>query len=198
MQGTLVPAEKLNEPELARRFGISRGPLREAIRCLEARRLVAIKPNAGASVVDLDARQLIDLYTTREALEGMAARLAAQRMERAEIDALARLLDTHETSITQDGGQRYFQQEGDVDFHFLIATGADNTLLKSVLTEDLYQLMRMYRHKFSTYRSRPAQALKEHHQILDAIRAADGELAELLMRRHVGAARQWIETQEKS
>ncbi|MEM7282701.1 MAG: FCD domain-containing protein, partial [Pseudomonadota bacterium] len=86
-------------------------------------------------------------------------------------------------------GQEYFRQEGDLDFHFRIAAGCRNELLRISLCEDHYQLMRLYRYKFSNRLGRPTQALKEHRLILDAIKDRDGELAELLMRRHIRNAR---------
>ncbi len=196
VQGDIAPGAKLNEPELARRFGTSRGPLREAIRGLQARRLVHVTPNAGARVVSLGVEQLGALYETREALEGMAARLAAERMPKADIQALERLLDEHAASIGTDDGAGYYQEEGDYDFHYRIVHGSGNAVLADVLLDDLYQLMRMYRFKFSIGAGRPAQALDEHYRILEAIDGGDGELAELLMRRHIGAARKRLQQDE--
>ncbi|MFN3786234.1 MAG: GntR family transcriptional regulator, partial [Thiothrix sp.] len=78
--GELLQGQKLNEAELAERYGIGRGPLREALRQLEGMRLVKRIPHAGARVVELDKEMMADLYAVREALEGMACRMAAQRM----------------------------------------------------------------------------------------------------------------------
>ena len=80
VSGELVQGQKLNEAELAERFGMGRGPLREALRHLEGMRLVKRIPNAGARVVVLDRKTLADLYGVREALEGMACRIAATEM----------------------------------------------------------------------------------------------------------------------
>ncbi len=188
VQGELAPGSKLIEAELARRFGTSRGPLREAIRDLQARRLVRTTPNAGARVASLSAQELAALYETREALEGMAARLAATRMSVEQIDELETLLEQHAVRIRSDQGVGYYQEEGDYDFHFRIVHGADNPVLANVLLDDLYQLMRMYRYRFSVGSGRADRALEEHFRILEAIKDRDGELAELLMRRHIGAA----------
>ena len=121
VRGDLLPGAKLNEPELASRYGISRGPLREAIRALQARRLVTVTRNAGARVVALDREQLRALYETREALEGMAARLAAERLPPAQVDELRRLLDRHEDMLTSDGEPGYYQAEGGLTI-FIIAS----------------------------------------------------------------------------
>lgn len=193
VKGELLPGQKISEPELARTYGISRGPLREAIRRLEGWRLVERKPHIGARVVKLSARELIEIYRVREALEGMACRLAAEHMTQEEIDSLKALLDTHELSIEQREGRSYFQKEGDLDFHYRIVQGSKNAKLQEMLGADLYHLVRMYRYQFSVSSSRPKRALKEHRQIIDAIEARDAELAEMLMRRHISAARQNIE-----
>lgn len=194
VEGDLAPGEKLREPDLAKTYGTSRGPLRDALRRLEARRLVLSTPNAGARVTSLSAGQLIELYQVREALEGMTCRLAASHMSQQELDDLDALLSTHERALEQADGRRYFRQEGDLDFHYRIARGCGNALLASSVCVDYYQLMRMYRHKFSAHRGRPARALAEHRRILSALAERDGELAEILMRRHIRAARKTIES----
>jgi DNA-binding GntR family transcriptional regulator len=98
----------------ARAYGISRGPLREAIGRLEACSLVVRKPNVGARVVSLSAEQLLEIYHVREALEGMAARLAATAMNDAEIADLAALLSAHRQQVESDPSHGYFQKEGDL------------------------------------------------------------------------------------
>lgn len=191
--GDIPPGQKISEPELAKTYGISRGPLREAMRRLEALRLVERKPHVGARVVKLSAKELVEIYRVREALEGMACRLAAEFMPQEEIDALRALLDEHEQNVKQRDGQSYFQKEGDLDFHYRIVHGCKNSKLLEFLGGDLYHLVRMYRYQFSISSSRPKRALKEHRHIVDAIEARDPELAEMLMRRHISAARKNIE-----
>ncbi len=193
VEGNLSPGEKLREPDLAARFGTSRGPLRDALRRLEARRLVVTTPNAGARVVSLSFDQLIELYEVREALEGMTCRLAATNMSDSEIADLEALLEEHANEIELTGGREYFRQRGDLDFHFRIAAGCGNALLRDSLCVDHYQLMRLYRRKFSSRHGRPQRALEEHRRILGALQERDGELAEILMRRHIRAARLLIE-----
>lgn len=193
VNGDIAPGSKISEPELARTYGISRGPLREAIHRLEGQRLVVRVPHVGARVVSLSHAEMIELYQIRESLEGMACRLAAERMTTAEIDELRRVLDTHERDAAFQAGVGYYQQEGDFDFHYRIIQGSGNRTLSQMLCGELYQLVRMYRIQFSATPNRPRQAFAEHHRILDAIADGDGELAELLMRRHIGASRRNIE-----
>ncbi len=193
VEGELSPGQKLREAELAMTYGTSRGPIRDALRRLEAQRLVTTTPNAGARVVSLSEQQLLELYQVREALEGMTCRLAATHMTREQIDNLGQLLVTHEKEIERREGREYFRQQGDLDFHYQIAAGCGNQLLASAVCSDHYQLMRLYRRKFSVHRGRPGRALIEHQRIFAAISERDGELAEILMRRHIAAARRNIE-----
>ncbi len=197
IKGDIPPGHKISEPELARTYGISRGPLREAIRRLEGLRLVQRIPHVGARVVSLSSNELIEIYHVREAMEGMACRLAAENMSDEEVASLRALLEEHERSLQVTEGRSYFQKEGDLDFHYRIVQGSKNTKLMELLGGELYHLVRMYRYQFSLSSSRPVRALKEHHHIVDAIEHRDGELAEMLMRRHISAARRNIEKKLK-
>ena len=186
--GRLEQGAKIKEEDLAREHGISRGPLREAIRRLEGMHLVERIPHAGARVVTLTHKMMGDIYRVREALEGMSARLAAESMGKEDIDALWQLLENHEKTIEETDGKVYFQREGDVDFHFRIAQASGNDWLIHHLSSELYQLIRMCRYRSALAPSRPARALAEHRHIVEAISQGDGELAELLMRRHISGA----------
>ncbi len=190
--GEFAPGAKLSEPELAQRFGIGRGSLREALHRLEGMRLVERRPRVGARVAALGQRELIDLYTIREALEGMACRLAADLMPDEDIADTRRLLDGHSEepdtwTLSRDPGA-----EGILDFHFRIVQGSGNREL-ALMINDLSHRVRRYRYRSRRIRERPQRGLREHHQILDAIEARDGELAEMLMRRHIRSARRSIE-----
>jgi len=186
--GELAQGQKLNEAELAESFGMGRGPLREALRHLEGMRLVNRIPNVGARVVMLDRKTLSDLYAVREALEGMACRIAATQMTDAEIDQLRKLLDSHEKQIRKQGGKVYSQKEGDLDFHYKIARGSRNQMLMDLLGSEQYQLLRMCRYRTSRNADRTGPALQQHRQIVEALAQRDGELAEMLMRRHIQGA----------
>ncbi|MDH7943341.1 GntR family transcriptional regulator [Pseudohongiella sp. SYSU M77423] len=193
VKGDIAPGTRLSEQYLSDTFGIGRGPLREAIRRLEGRRLVVRIPHAGIRVASLSVAELIELYYVREALEGMACRLAAQHMTEEEIAGLRQVLARHEQHAGLHTNESYYQQEGELDLHYLIIQGSRNHMLHELLCSDLYHLVRMYRYRFSTTPERPQQAFSEHHRIIEAIADRDGELAELLMRRHISASRRNIE-----
>lgn len=190
VRGEIAPGSKITEPGLSKTYGISRGPLREAMRRLEAHRLIERVPHVGARVVQLSMQELLELFDVREALESMAARLAAEHMTKDEIAGLRNVLAVHESQDDLKRGEAYYQREGDLDFHYRIVLGSHNKMLMNLLCDDLYYLVRLYRTQFSASGSRPHRAFVEHHRIVDAIEAGDAELAELLMRRHVSASRE--------
>lgn len=190
INGQLAQGSKIVEADLALQYGISRGPLREAINRLEQMNLVVRIPHAGARVVTLDASMMEDIYRAREALEGMAARLAARLMTDEEITALQQLLDQHENEISETNGKTYFQREGNIDFHYRIAEASRNQWILQNLNGELYYLIRMGRRRSGQYPDRARAALEQHRQIAAAISARDEELAELLMRRHISGA--WL------
>lgn len=193
VEGELPSGSKISEPDLSRRLGVSRGPLREALMRIEALGLIERVPHVGARVIELTLNRLVELYAVREALEGMAARLAARHITLDEVAALEALLQAHRDHIVNVDGASYFHQQGNFDFHYRIIQASRNGQLKLLLCDELYHLLRMYRYQSPRNRSAPQEALQEHMGILRAIRQGDEELAELLMRRHISGSRMLIE-----
>jgi DNA-binding GntR family transcriptional regulator len=191
VEGVIPAGSKISEPALASEFGISRGPLREALSRLEACNLIERTPNVGARVVTLTREHLVEIYLIRESLEGLAARLAAEKMSDKDIFELDALLEKHKQQIKQD--QSYYQKEGDMDFHFRIIKGSKNSHLIDMFSNDLYHLIRLYRYQFGMVSKRVPRAFVEHEQIVDAIRQRDGELAQFLMTRHISSSRRNVE-----
>jgi DNA-binding GntR family transcriptional regulator len=191
--GEIPAGSKISEPELARQFDLSRAPLREALARLERCHLIERIPNAGARVVKLTPQGLISLYQIRENLEGMACRLAAEQMSDDEIAQMQSLLDQHLSTQRVREGESYYQEAGDVDFHYRIIQASKNPYLINILCDELYYLVRMYRVQMGMAGPRVSRAFDEHKAILNAIASRDGELAELLMRRHISASRRNIE-----
>ncbi|WP_371196299.1 GntR family transcriptional regulator [Glaciecola sp. SC05] len=193
--GVIEAGSKLSEAELSTIHGVSRAVVREAINRLENVSLVERKPNIGARVVTLTHQGLIQLYQVREALEGMAARLAAQNMSDKEIAQLNKLLANHFEEVKD--GESYYQEAGDVDFHYRILLGSHNQQLISMLSNNIYHLVRMYRVQLGMAGPRVTTAFVEHKNIVQAISNRDGELAELLMRRHILYSKNNIEAKLK-
>jgi len=193
VEGEITAGSKISEPELAKRLSVSRASLREAIGRLEACNLVSRKANIGARVVSLSQQKLLQLYHVREALEGLAARLAAQNITPEEVTQIQQLLKHHTTEVKKTGGASYFQRSGDLDFHYHIVQSSHNEYLINLLCHDLYHLMRLYRYQFGRVSQRAFPALDEHGTIISAIADGDGEMAELLMRHHIRRSRRNIE-----
>lgn len=191
VEGEIAQGSKLSEPVIAKEYGVSRAPLREALSRLENAGLILRKPNVGCRVITLSRKHLLELYQIREAVESLAAELAAQNMKESEIDELGSLLKQHATQIKAD--QHYFQKEGDMDFHYRIVMGSKNETLINVFCNDLYQLIRIYRFQFGMVSKRVSRAFVEHGHIVDALRQRDAELAHYLMKRHINHSRKNVE-----
>ena len=197
VSGSLAPGSRLSEQALAASLGVSRGPLREAIRRLEGRKLLKRTPNIGVHVAALSLTDLRELLEVREALEGMACALAAHNMTDKQIDALQALIDGHEQQPSVQQGTGYHQAPNDYDFHFRIVTGSGNQRLIQMLLGDLYYLLRVYRYRSSTKPGRAKQALAEHREIIAMLKKRDAAAADAAMRTHLRNARQMLDMAEE-
>jgi DNA-binding GntR family transcriptional regulator len=186
--GKFEPGGRLSESELARQLGISRGPLREALGRLEGR-LVTRTPRVGVHVIDFSREDLEHLFLVREALEGMAARLAAERMTDHELDALADLLSQHANQPELASGEVYLQRSKDDDFHFAIARAARCERIEQLLLDEVYYQLRIHRLRSSARPGRALAALREHREILTALQSRNPDSCEDTMRRHIRNAR---------
>lgn len=191
VEGNIVAGSKLNESELSTQYQVSRALIRESINRLENANLVERKANVGAKVVTLTKQGLIQLYQVRESLEGMAARLAAKHMSAQEVKHLQALLADHFSEVKDS--QSYYQEAGDVDFHYRVVLGSHNQHLITMLMNNIYHLVRMYRVQLGMAGPRVTTAFEEHKHIVQAIANKDEELAEMLMRRHIAYSRNNIE-----
>ena len=186
-EGVFEPGQKLSEAELARRFGISRGPLREALHRLEGR-LVVRQPRLGVRILDLSSEKLAELFDIREALEGMSARLAARNATDERVEALRTLLEVHAGDPELAAGTRYRQTRFNEDFHAAVMQLSGNSKLQSLMFEELYFQLRLYRYRASEQKGRARQAYRQHVMIVEAIEARDEEAAEAAMREHIRSA----------
>ncbi|MCG8542851.1 MAG: GntR family transcriptional regulator [Alphaproteobacteria bacterium] len=185
MNGTLKAGEKISEPRLSRELGVSRGPLREAIRRLEARQLLVCKPNLGARVASFTTEDFIGLFHVREGLEGIAARLAATHIDSSEIKSLRSLCVAHAKHLPDSEKAR----QVDLEFHFRVAQASGSPVLTNMLCDDFYAVFRICRRQAPRFPGRPEKALRQHMALLDAMTERDADLAEYLARRHVRDAR---------
>lgn len=192
--GRLPPGSIINEVELSREFGVSRGPVREAVRRLQGIQIITREPYTKARVVTLSAESALELFQMRMGLEGVACSLAAQNMSDEAIEQLLRDMEADYESRTRygvapDGSERQF------DLHERIVRASGNQRIISALCEDLYHLLRIYRRHSGSALERKDHAYEEHWQIVRAIRSRDKRLAESLMRSHIERATEHVALQ---
>ncbi|WP_171185526.1 GntR family transcriptional regulator [Ruegeria sp. HKCCC2117] len=180
--GALLPGDRLREIELSERLGVSRTPVREAIRQLEADGLVTHVPRQGATVRSLDYAEVMELYEMRAVLEGTAARLAARAASDIELDELDILNDR----LAEAGTGPDAAQINRV-FHATLLDAAKNRFLaKSMLS--LQKALLILGPSQLLDSERAAAAVTEHRRIMAALKARDGASAETEMRAHIQAA----------
>lgn len=180
--GALLPGARLRETDLADRLGISRTPVREAIRLLETDGLVTHLPRQGATLRRLDPPEVIELYDMRAVLEGTAARLAARVATAVELAELKALNDGLATAPAGPAAQELNRQ-----FHRALLNAARNRFLVKTMNA-LHKTLLILGPTTLTDPSRNADAVAEHAQMLEALARGDGPGAEALMRAHVMAA----------
>lgn len=187
LTGELPLGARLSEQSLAEGLGVSRGPLREALRRLEGRHLIVRVHNLGARVTSFSKEDISQLLVIREALEGVAARCAAEKMTDEEIADLAALTPTGPDRSRKLEDSAQYHQSLDHDFHYRIIRGSRNSRLMDILLKDTFYLLRIYRYRFKLVdaTNRAPQASAEHEAILQAISTRDPEAAEAAMRRHL-------------
>jgi DNA-binding GntR family transcriptional regulator len=180
IEGAIAAGARLRSDALATELRVSRTPVREALRKLEAEGLV-VRAGAGLMVRALSEQELTEVFYVREALEGMAARLAAENATPSEIAAIRELLEDMEAVHRRGdiGALRRLTGE----FHQLVCRGShNNRLLESLKT--LLDHVRQIETSTLYNEGRPAAALEEHRSLLDAIAARDGDRAENAARAH--------------
>ncbi len=180
--GKLLPGAHLDEVDLATRFGVSRTPIREALRLLLGEGLIETRPQRGAVVAQVTPQRLIEMFEVMAELEGMCARLAARRMSDEE---LAKIEAAHEacrgSAAARDADAYFYNNER---FHYAIYAASHNTFLFEQASA-LQRKLRPYRRLQLRVRNRPQRSFEEHQAILDALREGDAEKAVQAIRSHV-------------
>lgn len=187
IQGRLKPGERLMEMQLADEMGVSRTPVREAIRKLELEGFVAMIPRKGAYVSGISVKDIVDVFEIRAALEGLAAGLAAERITPEELEQMERsLLQISEVSDKQDIDAMV---ETDTNFHDLLYRASRNERLSQIITHLKEQIQR-FRTTSLSQPGRSKNALFEHRAIVEAISDRNVEAARALAREHIENAEQ--------
>jgi DNA-binding GntR family transcriptional regulator len=176
---TLAPGSWIDEQALTAELGISRTPLREALKVLAAEGLVTMKLRRGAYVTEVSERDLAEVYHLLALLESDAARVVAEHASAAQ---LAELLALHQRLEAEVGDRDAFFAANE-RFHMKLLEVADNRW-RNQLVADLRKVMKLNRHHSLFKQGRLEASLKEHRQIMAALKARNGERAQQLMRQH--------------
>ncbi|QWE31684.1 GntR family transcriptional regulator [Polynucleobacter sp. Adler-ghost] len=178
----LAPGSWLDEQSLAAAFGISRTPMREAIKVLASEGLVISKMNKGSYVTEVDRRDLEQIFTVLSLLEGQAAKETAIKATEAELTQLDDLHHRLEKAAADRDIEQFF--EFNVKFHELIQEIAGNKWMNGVI-DDLRKVLKLQRRDSLSRGDRLLSSLLEHREILQAILKRDPIAAELAMRNHL-------------
>jgi DNA-binding GntR family transcriptional regulator len=179
--GVLPAGHRLNEVELSTALGISRAPLREAIRHLASQGLLEVVTHKGAFVPNYTADDLREIYEVRIALETHATRLVAARRSADDLDVLTRMLDDAAAAIKRSKSPAY---PDNLDFHRRLIDLSGNRHLQDMATSVDHKLQ-LARIRSGHLPERAQEALVEHRQILDSIADQDANTAAVLMTRHL-------------
>lgn len=182
----LKPGTWVDEQALAEHYGISRTPLREALKVLASEGLVTLKPRRGCYVTEISERDLDDIFSVIRLLEGQCARDAAARATDADRAELERIHAQLEAAARKNDINGFF--EANQAFHRALQDIADNRWLLQVI-EDLRKVIKLSRHHSLFSEGRLEQSLSEHRAILGALLARDPERTELSMREHIDSGR---------
>jgi len=185
--GELHPGERLMEIQLAEELGVSRTPVREAIRKLELEGFVVMIPRKGAYVADITLKDVADVFEIRAALEALAAELASQRATDEELDELERALIAIGEVIDGDDMDELVAR--DTHFHELIYRASRNSRLAQ-MTSLLSEQIQRFRARTLAHPKRRRISLKEHYALVEALRARDPELARRTAKAHIESAEQ--------
>ena len=185
--GVLKPRERLMEIQLAEELGVSRTPIREALRKLELEGFIVMVPRKGAYVADISLKDVADVFEIRAALEALAAGLAAERMTDEELEEMERLLVEKVEAISSNDMDKLV--DVDTKFHEAIYRASRNQRLFAIINNLREQIQR-FRSTSLSYPGRMQQSMQEHRDIVEAIQSRDVQLSRQLAQEHIENAEQ--------
>ena len=187
--GVLKPGERLMEIQLADELGVSRTPVREAMRKLELEGYVIMLPRRGTYVANISIRDINEVFEIRTTLDALASGLAAERITEEELEQLERLL----VSIGENIETRNMKKvvEDDMEFHDILYKASRNQRLVGIIS-NLREQMTRFRSMSMSYPGRLKKTLEEHRRLVEAIAQRDVELAQKLAVEHMENSEQTL------
>jgi len=185
LSGKYKDGDELREISIGEELGVSRTPVREALRQLELEGLVEIIPNKGAYVTGITPKDVMDIYKIRSKLEGLCARWATENITNEQIEELEEILflsEFHSRKATQGNTQHVSELDG--KFHKIMYEASNSRILDHVLT-DFHKYVQMARSLSVRKKDRAEKSIAEHRAILEAIKNKDKDLAERLANEHI-------------
>ena len=190
LSGVYKENDELREAAIGEELGVSRTPVREALRQLELEGLVTIIPNKGAYVTGISLKDVHDIYMIRSMLEGLCARWATRYITEEQIEELEEVILLSEFHLKRKSadkkGAEKAQQVSELDgkFHKVLYHASNSRILEHVLS-DFHKYVKMARTMSVEEEHRAERSIGEHRAILEAIKARDEELAERLANEHI-------------
>lgn len=182
LSGVYQQGAELKEATLGAKLGVSRTPVREALRQLELEGLVEIIPNRGARVTGISQKDINDIYLMRSRLEGLAARLAAEHIREDAIAEMEEVVLLSEFHLTHSKRDQMVKLDG--RFHEIMYHASGSRMLEHVLT-DFHHYVKQARFTSMKTRNRAEESVREHKAILEAIKNRDADQAEKLANEHI-------------
>ncbi len=191
LKGRIKQGERLTEPRLSKLLGISRTPIREALRILEMEGFVEIIPRRGAVVTDVTDKDVDEIFILKVKLESLAAKLAAEHLTNEDIAELEDLNARMEKFA--DAKKVSILIKLNSEFHNLIISKCENNRLTKFLEALLRQFKRATAYSF-TEAGRIQRVIEEHREIIESFKKRDSEMAEELMAKHIQNGWQFIKS----
>lgn len=182
LKGKFKENEELREATLGKELGVSRTPVREALRQLELEGLVHIIPNKGAYVTGITEKDVHDIYMTRSMLEGLCTRWAAEHISEEQIQEMEEVLLLTEYHLDRGNAEQLAELDG--KFHEVLYGASQSRILRHILS-DFHKYVQVARKRSVKKEDRAKKSLEEHREILNALRTGDADRAEELAHIHI-------------
>lgn len=182
LSGKYKEHEELKEVAISEEMGVSRTPVREALRQLELEGLVSIIPNRGAYVTGITRKDVQDIYAMRALLEGLCARWATERITKGQLEEMEETIFLSEFHASRNHAEQL--TELDDQFHEILYQACDSKMLEHQL-RDFHEYVKRVRKRTLSDNTRGVEAVHEHRQIMEAIRDKDPDRAEQLATLHM-------------
>ncbi|MBQ3568722.1 MAG: GntR family transcriptional regulator [Anaerotignum sp.] len=183
LTGKLVPGERLMENQLADKLGVSRTPVREALRMLELENLVELVPRKGAQVLDMSEKDITNILEVRSALEGLATSLACKKMSKEDLQQLKNLEVDFEKAVADNDVEHFV--DIDEDFHDLIFAATENDKLINIFRNLRIQLYRYRMAQAKNNETSMSTIVAHHRSIIRAIENRDAEEGATIAQGHI-------------